>query len=187
MNGGADSFLLKLYFSKIHRDETNEQRAKYKDDRGVATLAEVFDDLMAVLQETDTSEEGASSSGSVVDVLKLSRKAKLHLHAKQLLIGRVLPIVDQLLGDRIISLANELAWKEEVLSEYEGLDELLRIAKCLQDHEEEDFEDGIAWIKCLFICKLVSSFISADCNLPYVGLCCRIGALKEFNTINLHK
>ena len=31
--------------------------------------------------------------------------------------------------------------------------ELARIVKCLQGYSEEDFEDGLAWAKCAFICR----------------------------------
>jgi hypothetical protein len=157
MEGGADSFLLKLYFNKLHR-ETADIKQYSGDEHSLPTLADIFDDLLAVLKQTNNIGRGggAEHSESIEGALIESHVSRLRLRTRQLLIGRVLPLVEQLLGERMLALDEIFKTYNEgelLTTAEESLKEILRIAQCLSSHEEEDFEDGLTWTKCLFICK----------------------------------
>jgi len=153
---GADSFLLKVYFSKLQRDAENTKQRHYDRKYNLPSLLDIFEDLLALVKISDNVEHNAQKSDGIQAMLIQSQRSVLETHTKQLIIGRILPTLEQILGPRFLSLENILLTSDEnelFMTSAEALQELLRLAQCLKARDEAEFEDGLLWTRCLFTCK----------------------------------
>lgn len=151
LGGGADRFLLKLYFEKFNRESLNVM--KQNAGRGLPTMYDIFDDLMEVLKVADTLDNAEERSNGVEEMLVKSHRDRLQLHIKQFMFGRLLPMIKEVMGDRLMYLDEIFATTDDELTGREGFAELLRVARCWRSYGEEDYEDGVQWLKCLYTCK----------------------------------
>ena len=107
-------------------------------------------DILSKLQENSNPDES---------LFEQMKRKKLNPQLKQFLT----PVIDQLslVKDRLNQIQDSLNNPSDThgnvgsFRSNEHLTELERIAKCFEGHTDEEFEDGISWVKCLYICKWV--------------------------------